>query len=198
MQVTGANRISATPQMVWDALFDPAVLRQCIPGCEEVRQISPTEFTAAVVLKIGPVKAKFAGKVTLSNLVPPRACQMTGEGSGGAAGFAKGVAAVKIEPDGTETIVSYTADAQIGGKLAQLGSRMIESTTKKLADEFFSNFAKIVGGDDQASTSADGTEALGTQTATTAAVTLTGRNGALLVFGLVCAALVAAYVLLAR
>lgn len=155
MQVTGSYRVSATPEQVWEALFDPAVLRQCIPGCEDVQRVSPTEFTAAVVLKIGPVKANFAGKVTLSDLDRPQACRMTGEGSGGAAGFAKGTAALKIAPAGAETILNYSADAQIGGKLAQLGSRMVESTTRKLADEFFSRFANIVGGGNNTARSPD-------------------------------------------
>jgi uncharacterized protein len=146
MQVSGTYRIEATPQKVWDALFDPDVLRRCIPGCEDVQRISPTQFTAAVVLKVGPVKAKFAGKVSLSDLDAPRACRMTGEGSGGVAGFAKGIADLKLAPDGSATILNYTADAQIGGKLAQLGSRIVEGTTRKLADEFFSKFADAVGG----------------------------------------------------
>ncbi|MCC6949699.1 MAG: carbon monoxide dehydrogenase subunit G [Bradyrhizobiaceae bacterium] len=145
MQVNGTYRIAAAPQAVWDALFDPDVLRRCIPGCEDVQRVSPTQFTADVVLKIGPVKARFTGKMTLSELDEPRACRLTGEGSGGAAGFAKGGAAVTITPDGDGSVLNYTADAQIGGRLAQLGSRMVEGTTRKLADEFFSRFSDAVG-----------------------------------------------------
>jgi carbon monoxide dehydrogenase subunit G len=148
MQVSGTYRIEAAPQQVWDALFDPDVLRRCIPGCEDVQRVSSTQFTASVVLKVGPVKAKFAGKVSLSDLDAPRACRMTGEGSGGVAGFAKGIADLKLAPDGPATVLDYTADAQIGGKLAQLGSRVVEGTTRKLADEFFSKFADAVGGTD--------------------------------------------------
>lgn len=144
MKVGGTYRIAAPPQAVWNALFDPEVLRRCIPGCEDVQRVSPTQFAADVVLKIGPVKAKFAGKVTLSDLNEPRSCKLTGEGSGGAAGFAKGVADVTIEPDGDASVLNYTADAQIGGKLAQLGSRMVEGATRKLADEFFSRFSDAV------------------------------------------------------
>lgn len=144
MEVGGNYRVEAAPQAVWDALFDPDMLRRCIPGCEEVEKISPTEFTAVVVLKVGPVKAKFSGKVSLSELDAPHSCRMTGEGSGGVAGFAKGSAAVKLEPDGAGTMLDYVVEAQIGGKLAQLGSRVVEATTRKLAGEFFSRFSAAV------------------------------------------------------
>ena len=199
MQITGSYRVSATPEQVWEALFDPAVLRQCIPGCQNVQLVSPTEFTAAVVLKIGPVKANFAGKVTLSDLDRPRACRMTGEGSGGAAGFAKGVAALKIKSEGAETILNYAADAQIGGKLAQLGSRMVESTTRKLADEFFSRFANIVGGGNNTARSPD-TESAEERTPANGTLRRTAssnRNWTLLASGLfVCFAVALGYALL--
>jgi carbon monoxide dehydrogenase subunit G len=170
MQVSGTYRIEATPQKVWDALFDPDVMRRCIPGCEDVQRVSPTQFTAAVVFKVGPVKAKFAGKVSLSDLDAPRACRMTGEGSGGVAGFAKGIADLKLAPDGSATVLNYVADAQIGGKLAQLGSRVVEGTMRKLADEFFSKFADAVGG----TGAMGGDEAAATVKTTTATP---GRDG---------------------
>jgi carbon monoxide dehydrogenase subunit G len=128
--------------VVWAALNDPEVLKRCIPGCQSLEMSSPTDMTAIVVVKVGPVKATFTGKVTLSDLDPPNGYKITGEGSGGVAGFAKGGASVRLEPDGDEaTNLSYVVDAQIGGKLAQLGSRLIDSTAKKLAGEFFQNFA---------------------------------------------------------
>ena len=127
---------------VWAALNNPEILKRCIPGCQSLEMTSPTEMTATVVVKVGPVKATFAGKVTLSDLDPPNGYRISGEGSGGVAGFAKGGATVKLEPDGEDaTNLQYSVDAQIGGKLAQLGSRLIDSTAKKLAGEFFQNFA---------------------------------------------------------
>jgi carbon monoxide dehydrogenase subunit G len=131
--------------VVYAALNDVDILRQCIPGCESVEKTSDTEMTAKVTLKIGPVKASFSGKVTLSDLDPPNGYTITGEGSGGAAGFAKGGAAVKLESDGEATVLHYTVNAQIGGKLAQLGGRLIDATSKKLAGDFFEKFSEIVG-----------------------------------------------------
>ena len=145
MQMTDSQRIAAPREAVWAALNDPEVLRRCIPGCESLEQTSPTDMTAAVVLKVGPVKAKFAGKVTLSELDPPNGYRITGEGSGGVAGFAKGGAVVRLEEDGPEaTVLNYEVEAQIGGKIAQLGARLIDSTAKKLAGEFFDSFAGVV------------------------------------------------------
>lgn len=146
MQMTGEYRIGASPETVWKGLNDPAILQRCIPGCESVEMISPTEFTAKVVLQIGPVKARFAGKGTLSDLNPPHGYKISGEGQGGVAGFGKGGATVTLEPDGTTTILRYAADAQVGGKIAQIGARLIDATAKKLADEFFGRFAEVVGG----------------------------------------------------
>jgi carbon monoxide dehydrogenase subunit G len=123
-------------------LNDPDILKRCIPGCQSLEMSSPTAMTAIVVVKVGPVKATFSGKVTLSDLDPPNGYRISGEGSGGVAGFAKGGASVKLEPDGADaTNLHYSVDAQIGGKLAQLGGRLIDSTAKKLAGEFFQNFA---------------------------------------------------------
>ena len=143
MDLTGDYRIEARREAVWAALNDPEVLRACIPGCEELNKTSDTEFVAKVVAKIGPVKASFGGKVTLSDIEAPNGYTISGEGQGGAAGFAKGGAKVRLEAvdGGTATILHYAADAQIGGKLAQIGSRLVEGTARKLADEFFAAFA---------------------------------------------------------
>ncbi len=145
MDMNGSQRIEASREVVYAALNDVDILRQCIPGCETVEKSSDTEMTAKVTLKIGPVKASFSGKVTLSDLDPPNGYTITGEGSGGAAGFAKGGAKVSLEADGEATILHYTVDAQIGGKLAQLGGRLIDATSKKLAGDFFEKFSEIVG-----------------------------------------------------
>jgi carbon monoxide dehydrogenase subunit G len=142
MQMNDIQTVPASKDKVWAALNNPDILRRCIPGCQSLEMISPTEMTATVVVKLGPVKATFAGKVTLSDLDPPNGYRISGEGSGGVAGFAKGGATVKLEsPSEDVTNLAYQVDAQIGGKLAQLGGRLIDSTAKKLAGEFFQNFA---------------------------------------------------------
>ncbi|WP_374380690.1 carbon monoxide dehydrogenase subunit G [Dongia sp.] len=142
MQMTDSRRIPAPQEKVWAALNNPLILQAAIPGCESLEMTSPTEMTAKVTLKVGPVKATFGGKVTLSEIEAPTSYRITGEGSGGVAGFAKGGAVVRLEADGADaTILHYTADAQIGGKLAQLGSRLIDSTAQKLAGDFFTAFA---------------------------------------------------------
>jgi uncharacterized protein len=147
MQMNDTQRIPASKEKVWAALNDPRVLRQCIPGCQNLEMSSPTEMTATVVFRVGPVKATFGGKVTLSDLDPPNSYRISGEGSGGVAGFAKGGATVRLESESPEvTILHYEVDAQIGGKLAQLGQRLIDSTAKKLAGEFFAAFGAAVGG----------------------------------------------------
>ncbi len=145
MDMNGEYRIAASRQRVWEALNDPEVLRQCIPGCEEIVKLSDVEWTAKVTAKVGPVKAKFGGKVTLSDLDPPNGYTITGEGTGGAAGFAKGGAAVKLVDQGDGTLLSYTVKAQVGGKLAQIGSRLIDGASRKMAEEFFGNFAAKLG-----------------------------------------------------
>lgn len=144
MDMTGEYRIPAPREAVWKALNDPDVLKQCIPGCDEIDKKSDTEFAAKVTAKVGPVKAKFGGEVELSDLDPPNGYTISGEGTGGAAGFAKGGAKVSLAEDGAETVLSYTVNATVGGKLAQIGSRLIDSTAKKMANEFFSKFAEIV------------------------------------------------------
>lgn len=142
MEMNGQQIIAATREQVWEALNDPQVLRACIPGCKELDMQSATEMTATVVTKIGPVKATFKGEVTLENLNPPESYTITGEGKGGIAGFAKGGADVKLTETDEGTQLDYSVDAKIGGKLAQLGSRLIDSTAKKLAAEFFSNLSE--------------------------------------------------------
>lgn len=145
MQMKDSQTVPASRDKVWAALNDPEVLKQCIPGCQVLDMTSPTEMTATVVIKVGPVKATFGGKVTLSDLDPPNGYKITGEGSGGVAGFAKGGAAIRLEAvSDNETILHYEVDSQIGGKLAQLGGRLIDSTAKKLAGEFFTKFGVVV------------------------------------------------------
>jgi uncharacterized protein len=146
MEMQGERRIPAPRQVVWERLNDPETLKQCIPGCESVDKISDTEFTAKVRAKVGPVSARFSGKVTLSDLDPPSGYTISGEGTGGVAGFAKGGATVALSDKDGGTLLTYNVEAQIGGKLAQLGQRLINGAAKKVADEFFANFAKAVGG----------------------------------------------------
>ncbi|QLF68965.1 carbon monoxide dehydrogenase subunit G [Peteryoungia desertarenae] len=145
MDMQGSERIEAPVDVVWRALNDPEILRQSIPGCESLEKTSDTHMTAKVVLKVGPIKAKFEGAVELQNLNPPNSYTIAGEGKGGLAGFAKGGADVSLEADGPDaTILTYVVKAEVGGKIAQLGSRLIDSTAKKLAGEFFSNFGAKV------------------------------------------------------
>lgn len=147
MDMTGEQRIAAGRQKVWAALNDVEVLRQCIPGCQSIEKQSDTDMTAKVTLQVGPVRATFTGKVTLSDLDPPNGYKISGEGSGGVAGHAKGGATVRLKEDGPDaTILSYVVRADVGGKLAQVGGRLIDSTAKKLAGEFFEKFGTIVGG----------------------------------------------------
>jgi uncharacterized protein len=146
MNMQGEERIAAPVEAVWAALNDPEVLKACIPGCETLERKSATQLSAIVGLKLGPVKAKFSGEVQLKNLKPPHSYTIQGEGKGGIAGFAKGGADVTLTADGNETILGYTVNADVGGKIAQLGARLIDSTAKKLATQFFSNLnAKVSG-----------------------------------------------------
>lgn len=161
MDLTGEHRIAAPRDLVWRALNDPEILKRSIPGCEEIDKISDTEFTAKVTAKIGPVAAKFGGKVTLTDLDPPNGYRIVGEGQGGAAGFAKGGATVKLEPDetGQETILRYVVQASVGGKIAQIGSRLIDGSARKIADEFFGRFAEIVAEENAAASAPAATAA---------------------------------------
>jgi carbon monoxide dehydrogenase subunit G len=145
MELTGQQLIDAPREKVYAALNDPDILKQCIPGCEELNKTSDTEMDAVVAIKVGPVKAKFKGAVELTNLNPPESYTIVGEGKGGAAGFAKGGADVKLTDQGSQTMLDYAVKADVGGKLAQLGGRLIEGTAKKLSGEFFEKFGEIVG-----------------------------------------------------
>jgi carbon monoxide dehydrogenase subunit G len=154
MEMSGEYKINATREKVWAGLNDPEILKQSIPGCEEIDQTSDTSFTAKVTAKVGPVKAKFAGSVQLTDIDAPNGYRISGEGKGGAAGFAKGGADVKLTEDGAVTVLNYAATAQVGGKLAQIGSRLIDATSKKMAGQFFDKFAAEVGGDVETATAA--------------------------------------------
>ncbi len=147
MDMTGEAQIAAPRERVYAALNDIEILRQSIPGCEAIEWVSDNEMTATVVAKVGPVKAKFVGNVTLSDRNPPEGYIISGEGKGGAAGFAKGGATVRLVTNGSGTLMTYQVTANVGGKLAQLGGRLIDGTAKKMADQFFSNFGEIVGTD---------------------------------------------------
>lgn len=144
MDMTGQQHISASKEEVWNALNDAEVLRVCIPGCQELTKSSDTEMSAVAVIKVGPVKARFQGAVTLSDLDPPNGYKITGEGQGGVAGFAKGVASVRLESVGDGTVLHYAVDAQIGGKLSQLGGRLIHVTAKQMSGQFFKHFAEEI------------------------------------------------------
>lgn len=153
MELTGEQLIPASRQAVWDAINDPEILRQCITGCESVTKTSDTDFEAAVMVKVGPVKARFKGKVTLGDLDPPSSCTISGEAQGGvAAGFGKGSAKVQLADTqidgmpGPATRLSYSVNAQVGGKLAQIGARLIDGVAAKMAEDFFVKFNQIVGG----------------------------------------------------
>lgn len=144
MELSDEIEISVPMQTVYDALNNVDILKKCIPGCEELVKISDDQLEAKVVLKVGPVKARFSGQVTLDASAGPENFSLSGQGNGGAAGFAKGGADVTLLQKGDITVLSYTAKAEIGGKLAQLGSRLIQSTAKKLASKFFKSFSEVV------------------------------------------------------
>jgi uncharacterized protein len=144
MTMNGEVQLAAPRAVVWERLNDATVLKQCIPGCEELDKTSETEFQAVATIKIGPVKARFKGRVQLSDIDPPNGYKISGEGDGGVAGFAKGGAVVKLTDRDGGTLLSYDVESQIGGKLAQLGQRLVQGTAKKLADDFFNKFAAAV------------------------------------------------------
>ena len=145
MKMSGSQIIQAPRHVVWKGLNDPKILKQCIPGCESIEVASPTEMSAKVTLKVGPVKTSFKGNVTLSDIVAPESYRISGQGQGGLAGFASGGATVKLAENGSgETLMDYDVDAQIGGKLAMLGSRLIDTTARSLAGQFFTKFASLM------------------------------------------------------
>jgi uncharacterized protein len=146
MTMNGEVQLAAPRDVVWAKLNDAEVLKQCIPGCEELNKTSDTEFNAVATIKIGPVKARFKGRVQLSDMDPPNGYKISGEGEGGVAGFAKGGAVVKLSDKDGGTLLRYDVESQIGGKLAQLGQRLVQGTAKKLADDFFNKFVAAVAG----------------------------------------------------
>jgi carbon monoxide dehydrogenase subunit G len=144
MDMTGERRIPAPRQTVWEALNDPEVLKASIPGCESLEKLADDEMKATAAVKVGPISARFSGKVQLTDINAPNSYRISGEGQGGVAGFAKGGANVALADDGADTLLSYQVNAQVGGKLAQLGGRLIDATAKQMADAFFDRFSKQV------------------------------------------------------
>jgi carbon monoxide dehydrogenase subunit G len=144
MEVNGEQLIPLPQPRVWDALNDPEILRQCIPGCETVEKLSDTDFKVVMTAAVGPVKARFNGKLRLADMVPPESYTLSFEGSGGAAGFGKGTAKVSLASEGGATRLSYAAHATVGGKLAQVGSRLIDGVARKMTDDFFERFNQVV------------------------------------------------------
>jgi carbon monoxide dehydrogenase subunit G len=144
MEMKGEQLLPATQQVTWDALNDPEVLKACVPGCESITPAGDNAYEVLMVARVGPVSAKFKGKLTLSDIRPPESYSMTFEGQGGAAGFAKGGAQVKLIPEDGKTRLVYEAKANVGGKLAQIGSRLVDAAAKKVADDFFKNFNQKV------------------------------------------------------
>jgi carbon monoxide dehydrogenase subunit G len=146
MQLSDFRDIKADPSTVWAAILNPDVLKDCVPGCQSMTGSAAEGFEAVVVQKVGPVKATFTGVVTLSDMVEGQSLKISGEGKGGPAGFAKGGAKVTLEPTADGTRLSYDVEANVGGKLAQLGSRIIDGFAKKMADDFFARFQEAVEG----------------------------------------------------
>ncbi|WP_212523313.1 carbon monoxide dehydrogenase subunit G [Actibacterium sp. MT2.3-13A] len=161
MRFEGDALIPAAPEAVWKGLNDPEVLRRSIPGCQAMEQTGEREFTATVVAKVGPVSATFKGKVELADLNPPVSYTLRGRGQGGPAGFAKGEARITLAPEGDGTRLSYVADADIGGKLASVGGRLIQGVAKKTADDFFAGFSRVLTGGEQAAATPAGGAAAG-------------------------------------
>ena len=144
MEMSGEQLIPASQQQTWDALNDPQMLKQCVPGCEAIEPIGDNQYQVLMVARVGPVSAKFKGKLTLSDVQPPNSYAIAFEGQGGAAGFAKGGAQVSLAAEGEATRLSYAAKANVGGKLAQIGSRLVDAAARKVADDFFRNFNEKV------------------------------------------------------
>ncbi len=147
MNMTGEQRIAASPQRVWEALNDPEILRASIPGCQSLTKESDVRFTATVEIKVGPIGARFKGAVNLEDLNPPHGYTLILEGNGGIAGSMKGAAKVRLQADGAGTLLTYDVDAQVGGRMAQLGGPIIDATAKQLASKFFGTFGKILSGE---------------------------------------------------
>ena len=145
MEMNSQQHIAAPRDLVWAALNDPEIIRRCIPGCESLERLPEGDLAATVVLKVGPVKASFKGMVRFENMVAPASLTLVGQGSGGIAGHARGSAAVSLEEEAGGTLLSYAVNAQVGGKIAQLGARLIHSTSQKLAAEFFNKLQKEMG-----------------------------------------------------
>ncbi|MEE8371383.1 MAG: carbon monoxide dehydrogenase subunit G [Sphingomonadales bacterium] len=158
MKLSGQRTIAAGINEVYAALNNPDILSRAIPGCEVLEKISDTELDATVLLKVGPVKARFKGKVTLADLNPPHGYTLSGQGSGGAAGFARGEAGVTLREEGGATVLSYEATASVGGKLAQIGNRLIDSSARKLTEQFFDDFCAAVEGRGEGAEAAAGEE----------------------------------------
>jgi len=142
MEMTGEQLVLLPQAETWEALHDPAILKDCVPGCESITKTSDTEYDVLLVAKVGPVSAKFKGKMTVAEADPPRAYTLKFEGQGGVAGFARGEAAITLTPEGASTRLSYIAKATVGGKLAQVGARLIDGVAKQLAGKFFDSFNK--------------------------------------------------------
>ncbi|MBV2360875.1 carbon monoxide dehydrogenase subunit G [Thalassococcus sp. CAU 1522] len=156
MQMSDSREINAPREMVWAAILSPEVLKECVPGCTELTGSPEEGFEATVVQKVGPVKATFKGQVLLENMDAPNTVTLNGEGKGGAAGFAKGGAVVRLEPTDGGTMLHYDVEAKVGGKLAQLGSRIIDGFAKKMADQFFQNFQEAIEGPSDAAKAEEG------------------------------------------
>lgn len=150
MEIAGESLVPAPQQRVWDALNDPEVLKACIAGCQRLDKVSDTEFSAIVTTRVGPISATFRGTVNLSELDPPNSYTLTGRGQGGAAGFAKMVSRVSLQGQGDQTLLRYTAHAEVGGKLASVGSRLVQSVARKNADDFFAAFTRQLSGPEMA------------------------------------------------
>jgi len=189
--------INAPRDRVWVALNDPSVLRQCVIGCESLEKQDDGSLDAAMAVRVGPVSARFKGKLRLENVKPPESYTLVFEGNGGAAGFAKGTASVTLTPENGQTKLAYTASSQIGGKLAQVGSRLIDAAAKKIADDFFNKFGELVGGAPAAAESADAAGAGGGGAAAPSAPARSGPPG-WLIYGGGAAVVIALFVLLFR
>ena len=149
MEMTGEQLIPASQQDTWQALNDPEVLKACVPGCESITRVNDNEYQVQMTARVGPVSAKFRGRLSLFDIKPPQSYSLAFEGQGGPAGFAKGAADVSLAAEGHDTRLSYKVKANVGGKLAQIGSRLIDAAAKKVADEFFQNFTKKMGASEE-------------------------------------------------